>query len=168
MKGQKLESTLGSCNERQQSVIHAAAANGHVRVLTALDEIKDRAKLNFEKQDVDGKTAAWIAAENGKANVLEYFVKESKSKPDIKTPDKLGRTPAWIAAKNAHVNVLEVLNDLVGKDLLATADQAGVTPAHVAAKYGHAKVIQCPCVILRNYFCYLAMMLPLVCLLQID
>ena len=94
-------------------------------------------KANLETPDIDGRTPAYIAAQEGAAEVLRVLAELGAN---LETQDTDGFTPACVAAENGHAEVLRVLDDLGAN--LETPNTEGFTPAHMAAENGHAEVLR--------------------------
>jgi hypothetical protein len=128
-----------SSNERNAEgltpLMHAAADGAGSLVLRSL--VAARAEL--EARDVDERTALYIAAEGGHADVVEAL---GRLGADVNAVAYQGfdATPVFIAAQEGHVDVVEALGRLGADVNRATLD--GRTPVFVAAADGHTAVIE--------------------------
>ena len=114
-----------------ESARHSAARGGHV------DTVKALGSQNFHATNKDGATPAFVAAENGHLEVLQFL---KASGCNVETANNDGATPAWKAARNGHLKVLQFLK--ASGCNLRTADNDGWTPAFIAAQNGHLEVLQ--------------------------
>ena len=73
-----------------------------------MEVVRLLAKLgaNVETPDNDGRTPAWIAAQNGHLEVVKLLAKLGAN---VETPKNNGCTPVFIAAQHGHAEVVRVL-----------------------------------------------------------
>ncbi|KAL5781054.1 hypothetical protein ACOSP7_006083 [Xanthoceras sorbifolium] len=97
------------------------------------------AKELLSKQNQEGETPLYVAAENGHAMIVGEMLKYM----DLETASiaaRNGYDPFHVAAKQGH---LEVLEELVGvfPNLVMTTDPSCTTALHTAAAQGHIDVV---------------------------
>ncbi|XP_059655627.1 ankyrin repeat-containing protein At5g02620 [Cornus florida] len=130
-----------SPGKRGDSPLHLAARGGN---LTRIREIFQKCDTNgvkdlLSKQNLEGETALYVAAENGHALVVGEFLKHL----DLQTASiaaKNGYDSFHIAAKQGH---LEVLKELLSSfpNLVMTTDPSNSTALHTAAAQGHIEAV---------------------------
>ncbi len=101
-----------------------------------LKTISPEINSEFIKQRTLKGTFAYVAAQNGHANVIAAL---AKAGANLNAANKDGITPAYIAAQNGHANVIAALAE--AKANLDAPGTDGTTPAQRAAFFGHANVI---------------------------
>uniref|UniRef100_A0A5B6YQI0 PGG domain-containing protein n=1 Tax=Davidia involucrata TaxID=16924 RepID=A0A5B6YQI0_DAVIN len=130
-----------SPGKRGDSPLHLAARAGN---LIRVKEIFQKWDSNgvkdlLSKQNQEGETALYVAAENGHAPVVGEFLKHL----DLQTasiPARNGYDPVHVAAKQGHLEVLkELLNSF--PNLVMTTDPSNYTALHTAAAQGHIDVV---------------------------
>merc|ERR1712098_921216 len=82
-----------------------------------------------------GRTFVWIAAWNGRTEIVKFLA----DKVDLNQADKIGDTPVHIAAWKGHTEIVKFLADKVH---LNRANRYGYTPVHNAAKEGRIEVVK--------------------------
>ncbi|XAR71500.1 hypothetical protein NMG60_11028797 [Bertholletia excelsa] len=130
-----------SPGKRGDFPIHAVVRAGNLsKIRDILQRFEaDAAKEMLSKQNQEGETALYVAAEIGDAHVvgelLRYLDLEIASIPAKNTLD-----PLHIAAKQGH---LEVLKNLLHSfpNLVMTTDSSNSTALHTAAAQGHIEVV---------------------------
>ncbi|MEE6495014.1 hypothetical protein FKM82_001929 [Ascaphus truei] len=95
-------SNINAVNSSGESLLHIAAANGHVPVIKYL--IRKGVKL--DAQDKQRRTALHRAAENGHSDAVMILLQAGAN---LYTLDNDSLTPLHLAAQNNHHNVLKVL-----------------------------------------------------------
>ncbi|KAL3506959.1 hypothetical protein ACH5RR_032341 [Cinchona calisaya] len=130
-----------SPGKRGDSPLHLAARAGN---LTKVKEIFQKfdggvIKDSLSKQNQEGETSLFVAAENGHAFVVGEFLKYV----DVETASigaNNGYDPFHVAAKQGH---LEVLKELLRffPNLNMTTDSSNTTALHTAAAQGHIDVV---------------------------
>ncbi|KAJ0949234.1 putative ankyrin repeat-containing domain, PGG domain, ankyrin repeat-containing domain superfamily [Helianthus annuus] len=95
--------------------------------------------MHCQKQNQEGETPLYVAAENGHVHVVGQFLKHL----DLQTASiaaNNGYDPFHIAAKQGHLEVLrELLNSF--PNLVMTTDSSNSTALHTAAAQGHVDVV---------------------------
>ncbi|XP_051118076.1 ankyrin repeat-containing protein At5g02620-like [Andrographis paniculata] len=130
-----------SPGKRGDSPLHLAARSGN---LGKVKEIIQKsagagAKDLLSKQNGEGETPLYAAAENGHTLVVGELLKHS----DVETssiPANNGFDPFHVAAKQGH---LEVLKELLRffPSLVMTTDSTNSTALHTAAAQGHVDIV---------------------------
>ncbi|XP_052172748.1 ankyrin repeat-containing protein At5g02620 [Diospyros lotus] len=130
-----------SPGKRGDSPLHLAARPGNLSKVRDIIQRFDASGVKelLSKQNQDGETALYVAAENGHAHVVVEILKHS----DLQTASiqaKNGLEPLHIAAKNGH---LEILKELLHSfpNLVMTTDSTNSTALHTAAAQGHVDVV---------------------------
>jgi hypothetical protein len=116
-------------------LMRAAADGAGQLVLRSL--VAARAEL--EARDVNERTALYIAAAGGHADVVEVLGRLGADLNAAAYQD-FDLTPVWNAASDGHVEVVEALGRLGADVNRATLD--GTTPVYRAAQMGHTAVIE--------------------------
>lgn len=130
-----------SPGKRGDLPLHLAARAGNLsRVREFLQNCDGNdAKELLAKQNQEGETALYAAAENGYASVVGEMLKYL----DLQTASITARNgfdPLHVAAKQGHLEVLkELLN--VFPNLAMTADLTNSTALHTAATQGHIDIV---------------------------
>ncbi|GLT92809.1 hypothetical protein SLE2022_106250 [Rubroshorea leprosula] len=118
----------------------AARAGNQSRVREILQNCSGNdAKELLSKQNQEGETPLYVAAENGHAMVIEELV----TYMDLETasiPARNGFDAFHVAARQGHVDVLNELLQL-SPNLVMTTDLSGTTALHTAAAQGHIEVV---------------------------
>lgn len=119
--------------------LHIAAQHGCSAVVYRM--LKNKA-FNKSAQDIEGKTALYLAAENNHEKVLEaMFDKEGPMLNYIEESDNSKQqTPLHIAAKNGHVDVVKIL--IQNGAQVRAKHHGGKTPLHLACQYGRFVVVK--------------------------
>lgn len=99
---------------------HAAAAEGHLDVLQALDA----AGANMTAQDKDGWTPLILAAQNGHTDVVKYLVSKG-CYIDAKAHN--GESAMSLAARNGHSDVVNYLVKKGAKGKIPEVASGGMT-----------------------------------------
>ncbi|WP_419418543.1 ankyrin repeat domain-containing protein [Legionella sp. D16C41] len=97
-------------------------------------------KALAKRQSRDNVTLAFIAAQNGRVDVIKALAKEGADLNQAVVDGVNVITLVFIAAQNGHVDVIKALVD-AGADLNRAAVK-GATPAFMAAQEGYANVIE--------------------------
>lgn len=116
-------------NDKQESLVHIAVANGNLNILALLMQHG----MSLSQADHNGNTPAHIAAEKGYIEILKFL---KRAGADLDARNHLGETPLHCVIKsklNVHerCEVIQTLNDL-GIDLNAK-NHDGETSAFLAA-----------------------------------
>ncbi|WP_265017735.1 MULTISPECIES: ankyrin repeat domain-containing protein [unclassified Wolbachia] len=85
-----------------------------------------------------GITLLYLAAKNGRINLVRYFIDEKRANVHEKTNN--GQTPLHSAARNGHKDVVEALLEKGAN--IHEKDNNGYTPLHLAAYSGHKDVVE--------------------------
>ncbi|KAE8686717.1 hypothetical protein F3Y22_tig00111029pilonHSYRG00018 [Hibiscus syriacus] len=130
-----------SPGKRGDSPLHLATRTGNLsRVREILINLNGpEAKECLAKQNLEGETPLYVAAENGQALVVAEMLKHM----DLETASitaRNGYDPFHVAAKQGHV---EVLKELLGTfpNSVMTTDLSCTTALHTAAAQGHIEVV---------------------------
>ncbi len=100
--------------------------------------IKSGAVVN--KKDKNGRTALFIAAQNGNVAIIRYLAKKCRAKVDL--TDDCGRTALFIAAQNGHATTVACLVKEFGAQV-DLADDFGTTPLLTAIQKCHVETVMC-------------------------
>lgn len=131
-----------SPGKRGDSMLHLAARGGNLakvkEIFQKFEGIGGVIDL-LSKQNQEGETAFYVAAEYGHTLVVQEFLKHL----DLQTafiPANNGYDSFHVAAKQGH---LEVLKDLLHHfpNLVMTTDSSNSTALHTAAAQGHIDVV---------------------------
>ncbi|KAL8030524.1 hypothetical protein ABFX02_14G291400 [Erythranthe guttata] len=129
-----------SPGKRGDSPLHLAARAGNLgKAKEIIQKIENGAIDLLSKQNQEGETPLYAAAENGHTLVVEEFLKHS----DVETcsiPANNGFDPFHVAAKQGHLDVLKELLRFF-PSLVMTTDTANSTALHTAAAQGHVDVV---------------------------
>jgi len=90
-------------------------------------------------RDRSGRTAAWLAAEAGHADMLVLLHKHDA---DLNLADIQGQTPLLRACYMGHVGIVQFALSLNMRILLEAEDNLGQTPLFIACKAGHVDVVR--------------------------
>ncbi|KAJ6662578.1 hypothetical protein lerEdw1_011715 [Lerista edwardsae] len=93
------ESDVNAVNSSNESLLHIAAALGHMEVIDYL--ISKGAKLDIK--DKKGRTPLHRAAEKGHVNAVKVLLQAGASMYNL---DQEGKTPLHLASQNQHTDVL--------------------------------------------------------------
>lgn len=100
-------------------------------------------RANVDIVDFVGRTAAWMASENGNVDILKMLI---SSGADVDKPQKEnGATPLRVAAECGHKAVVDMLIDAKADIEQCTKLQSlshGSSPLFAAAQKGHGQVVQ--------------------------
>ena len=122
-----------SSKNDDKALIHLAAWWGDSESVKLLHELG----ANLQLKASDGRTPAYIAAQEGHANIITAL--HLAGVENLNQPNRHGATPVLIAAKTGHANVITALHQAGVKNL--NQPWRGETPALIAAINGHANVI---------------------------
>ncbi|KAA0057324.1 hypothetical protein IC582_010083 [Cucumis melo] len=140
--GGERKKTKESPGKRGDSPLHLAARAGNVvRVKEILQNSNDKNESNslLSKQNLEGETPLYAAAENGH----DFVVAEMLKYLDLETSfiaARNGYDAFHVAAKHGHLKVLQELLD-VFPNLAMTTDSVNSTALHTAAMQGHIDVV---------------------------
>jgi ankyrin repeat protein len=123
---------LKICNEY---ILEGSDENKTRLLKTIKAATNDKDKL--DAKDSGGKAALYLAAENGKKEIVSKLL-EARACVDLKNNE--GDTPLCAAAINGHREIVEVL---LGKDANPNfKGNDGKIPLHYAALFGHTGVVR--------------------------
>ncbi|KAG7568717.1 Ankyrin repeat [Arabidopsis thaliana x Arabidopsis arenosa] len=133
-----------SPGKRGDSSLHIAARTGNLGKVKELirgcgDGGGDELKELLSKQNLEGETPLYTAAENGHSIVVEEMLKHM----DLETASIAARNgfdPFHVAAKQGHLEVLKILLETF-PNLAMTTDLSCTTALHTAATQGHIDVV---------------------------
>ncbi|VYS45111.1 unnamed protein product [Arabidopsis thaliana] len=131
-----------SPGKRGDSPLHLAARTGNlgkvmelIRAGNGIEELKELSS----KQNLEGETPLYSAAENGHSLVVEEMLKHM----DLDTASVKARNgfdPFHVAAKQGHIEALKKLLETF-PNLAMTVDLSCTTALHTAASQGHTDVV---------------------------
>ncbi|KAL6578200.1 hypothetical protein OROMI_010528 [Orobanche minor] len=134
-----------SPGKRGDSPLHLAARAGNLGKVKEIiihkfdDNDNNGVKDLLAKQNQEGETPLYVAAENGYTLVVGEFLKHSDAETSS-IPANNGYDPFHVAAKQGHLDVLKELLRFF-PSLLMTTDTTNSTPLHTAAAQGHTDVV---------------------------
>ncbi|MED6284421.1 hypothetical protein CHARACLAT_019026, partial [Characodon lateralis] len=131
-------SDIAGCSDAKgRTPLHAAAFSGHidcVQLLLAHDAPEDTV-------DQSGRTALMMAAEKGRADVLDVLLTSANA--NLSVTDKDGNTALHLACSNGKEDcVLLIMEKLADSSLINATNTALQTPLHLAARSGLKKAVQ--------------------------
>ncbi|KAK9200477.1 hypothetical protein WN944_015675 [Citrus x changshan-huyou] len=130
-----------SPGKRGDLQLHLAARAGNLsRVMEILQSCDaNEAKDLLSKQNQEGETPLYVAAESGHALIVEEMLQHMNLET-ASIPARNGYDSFHVAAKQGH---LEVLKELLGEfpNLVMTTDLSCSTALHTAAAQGHIDVV---------------------------
>ncbi|CAH8347942.1 unnamed protein product [Eruca vesicaria subsp. sativa] len=131
-----------SPGKRGDSPLHIAARTGNLSKVKDLirggcdgEELREL----LSKQNLEGETPLYTAAENGHSTVVEEMLEHM----DLQTASVAARNgfdPFHVAAKQGHLEVLKILLETF-PNLAMTTDLLCTTALHTAATQGHIDVV---------------------------
>ena len=106
-----------------------------------LNVVRDllRAGANVNAQLDDGKTALWMASQNGHYLVVRLLLNQNKV--DVNAPMCDGSTSLWIASQNGYVEVVLLLLDHNKVNVNARLED-GSTALYVASQNDNAEIVR--------------------------
>ncbi|XP_047335311.1 ankyrin repeat-containing protein At5g02620-like [Impatiens glandulifera] len=130
-----------SPGKKGDSFLHSAArASNLIRVKDIISRFDSNTVRDLlSKQNQEGETPLYVAAENGHVSVVSEFLKHL----DLQTASIVARNgsdPFHIAAKQGHLDVLKELLRCF-PNMVMTTDAANSTALHTAAAQGHIHVV---------------------------
>ncbi|KAL6527170.1 hypothetical protein OROGR_016260 [Orobanche gracilis] len=134
-----------SPGKRGDSPLHLAARAGNLGKVKEIiihkfdDNDNNGVKDLLAKQNQEGETPLYVAAENGHTLVVGEFLKHSDAETSS-IPANNGYDPFHVAAKQGHLDVLKELLRFF-PSLLMTTDTTNSTALHTAAAQGHTDVV---------------------------
>lgn len=130
----KLLLSAKSCSKEtidEENLLCIAAENGHTDIVKILVDLE----ANIDKSNESGLTPLFIAAKDGKAEMVMILLQAGAT---IEAIDDM--TPLYKAAQNGHLLVIELLL-CAGADINYTLSD-GSTALHVAAYEGEIDVVE--------------------------
>ncbi|GFP87141.1 ankyrin repeat-containing protein at5g02620 [Phtheirospermum japonicum] len=132
-----------SPGKRGDSPLHLAARAGNLgkakEIIQKFENISNGVKDLLTKQNQEGETPLYVAAENGHTLVVGEFLKHSDAETSS-IPANNGYDPFHVAAKQGHLDVLKELLRFF-PSLVMTTDTTNSTALHTAAAQGHTDVV---------------------------
>ncbi|XP_013726247.2 ankyrin repeat-containing protein At5g02620-like isoform X1 [Brassica napus] len=128
-----------SPGKRGDSPLHIAARTGNLGKVKDLFRGGCDGEELLSKQNLEGETPLYTAAENGHSAVVE----EMLERMDLQTASIAARNgfdPFHVAAKQGHLEVLKILLETF-PNLAMTTDLLCTTALHTAATQGHIDVV---------------------------
>ncbi|KAL8611699.1 hypothetical protein ACOMHN_063725 [Nucella lapillus] len=124
-----------STNKQGLGIVHCAAANNHVDILSFVFESLEPDNVNATEKNNE-RTALHLAAEAGHLVVVDKLLQMGAH---VQKKDKMGATAVHLAAEKGHGHVIRRLL-LVGVEV-DDRDVEGRTAVHLAAEHGHLEVL---------------------------
>ncbi|XP_057546831.1 ankyrin repeat-containing protein At5g02620 [Amaranthus tricolor] len=139
--GSEKKKSKDSPGKRGDSPLHMYARAGNLRKIIEIIQNceSDDCKTLLCKQNQEGETPLYVAAENGHAMVVGEFMKYL----DLHTASigaRSGYDPFHIAARQGHIEVLKELLRAF-PNLAMTTDPSNTTALHTAATQGNIDVV---------------------------
>ncbi|CAK8536158.1 unnamed protein product [Lathyrus sativus] len=127
--------------KRDDTHLHSAARAGNLEVVskTLKDAEGDELVELLARQNQDGETALYVAAEYGYVDVVREMIQYyDLAEAGIKARN--GFDAFHIAAKQGDINILKILME-VHPELSMTVDPSNTTALHTAAAQGHIDIV---------------------------
>jgi 26S proteasome non-ATPase regulatory subunit 10 len=124
-------------NEDERTLLHVAAANGHVDAVKAIVEGASDTKSLVNVSDEEGWTPLHSAVSGGRDAVVEVLIALGA---DVGAANNGGRTALHYAASKNHIEIANLLIRSGAK--INKKDSVGCTPLHRAASAGHAEMCE--------------------------
>ena len=122
-----------------RTCLHEASSEGHVKIVECLCSNG----FSPDSKDHENVTPLYLAAQNGRLEVIRYLVEHASGNPTDE--DIYGLTALHVASACGHFDVVEYLApmfDYVPVTTKKTKLPAGQTPLHLAAFEGHKEVAE--------------------------
>ncbi|XP_027340545.1 ankyrin repeat-containing protein At5g02620-like [Abrus precatorius] len=128
--------------KRDDTPLHSAARGGNVDVMKEILVGTDEAQLHelLAKQNQDGETALYIAAEYGYIDVVREMI-QYYDLADAGIKARNGFDALHIAAKQGDLDILKILME-AHPELSMTVDPSNTTALHTAATQGHTEIVK--------------------------
>ena len=126
---------IDSQSNSGESPLMTASLNNHTEVV----EFLVQKGANIELKWKDGTHAAYIAAQAGNLNILQFLVQNAPVVVEMKGYN--GNMPLGVAAFQGHLNVVKYLMSQPNVDI-DSKDNNGWTPLILASYGNHGKVVQ--------------------------
>jgi len=133
----ELMTELNGKNEAGDTALHAAAANGHIDIVSEL--LEQKSSLEMDTKDSNEATALMLAAAGGH---FEIVYKLYKAGFDTDLIDRLGWAALHHAAAGGHSLVVSYLMEKSKKGLIFQNDSAGCAPLWLAADSGDPETVR--------------------------
>ncbi|KAL3619878.1 hypothetical protein CASFOL_034790 [Castilleja foliolosa] len=129
-----------SPGKRGDSPLHLAARAGNLgKAKEIIQKVENGVKDLLTKQNQEGETPLYVAAEYGHTLVVGEFLKHSDAETSS-IPANNGYDPFHVAAKQGHLDVLKELLHFF-PSLVMTTDATNSTALHTAAAQGHTDIV---------------------------
>ncbi|KAJ1378278.1 PGG domain [Sesbania bispinosa] len=128
--------------KRDDSRLHSAARAGNLAVLkdTLTSTEEDALHELLARQNQDGETALYVAAEYGYVDVVREMI-QYYDLADAGIKARNGFDAFHIAAKQGDIDILKILME-AHPELSMTVDPSNTTALHTAATQGHTEIVK--------------------------
>ncbi|KAJ1379942.1 PGG domain [Sesbania bispinosa] len=128
--------------KRDDSRLHSAARAGNLAVLkdTLTSTEEDELHELLARQNQDGETALYVAAEYGYVDVVREMI-QYYDLADAGIKARNGFDAFHIAAKQGDIDILKILME-AHPELSMTVDPSNTTALHTAATQGHTEIVK--------------------------
>ncbi|KAK2370931.1 ankyrin repeat-containing protein [Trifolium repens] len=128
--------------KRDDTPLHSAARAGNLDVVrdTLNSAEEDELLELLARQNQDGETALYVAAEYGYIDVVREMI-QYYDLADAGIKARNGFDAFHIAAKQGDIDILKILME-VHPDLSMTVDPSNTTALHTAATQGHIEIVK--------------------------
>ncbi|XP_045806520.1 ankyrin repeat-containing protein At5g02620-like isoform X2 [Trifolium pratense] len=128
--------------KRDDTRLHSAARAGNLDVVrdTLNSAEEDELLELLARQNQDGETALYVAAEYGYIDVVREMI-QYYDLADAGIKARNGFDAFHIAAKQGDIDILKILME-VHPDLSMTVDPSNTTALHTAATQGHIEIVK--------------------------
>ncbi|EPS61029.1 hypothetical protein M569_13769, partial [Genlisea aurea] len=132
-----------SPGKRGDSPLHLAARAGNLgkarEIIQKIGSSENAVKELMSKQNHEGETPLYVAADNGHISVVAEFLKHSDAET-CAIPANNGFDPFHVAAKQGHIEVVKQMLQSF-PTLVMTTDATNSTVLHTAAALGHKHIV---------------------------
>lgn len=125
-------------NEKGQEMLWYAAEENKPDLLRVLGPMLENGTINVDEADVEGFTAAMIAANYGNVDFLDQFIDFN---PNFEITCADGSSALLLAAFNGHDEVVDLLLMDVGVNFLQRLPN-GMSALHIAVQQNHLSVVE--------------------------
>uniref|UniRef100_A0A7E4UQ68 Poly [ADP-ribose] polymerase n=1 Tax=Panagrellus redivivus TaxID=6233 RepID=A0A7E4UQ68_PANRE len=139
-----VKTPLTALNKQKESALHAAARVGrleNVKLLVEAAKKEGISEIFINAKNSKGYTPIHLAVENGRIDIVKYFLENPDVKPEIPTvssSDKL--TPLMTATRKGNLEIVRLLID-VGKAFIDAGDRFKRTPLIHAVLSGQDHIL---------------------------
>ncbi|KAK7261434.1 hypothetical protein RIF29_27744 [Crotalaria pallida] len=128
--------------KKDDNTLHSAARAGNLAVFkdTVANSEGDELRELLVRQNQDGETALYVAAEYGYVDVVREMI-QYYDLADAGIKARNGFDALHIAAKQGDLDVLKILME-AHPELAMTVDPSNTTALHTAAAQGHIEVVK--------------------------